>query len=94
MVNRTHPKALSDIYETLAFIPLRKKVIGHNLSRHLNYAKQNIAPRTHAFSRVFEQNVIFDFRQNRSFHSCGLGVFKTRNGEIAKWRNDEMAKWN
>ena len=21
------------------------------------------------------------------------GVFKTRNGEIAKWRNDEMAKW-
>ena len=23
-----------------------------------------------------------------------VGVFKTRNGEIAKWRNDEMAKWN
>ena len=22
------------------------------------------------------------------------GVFKTRNGEMAKWRNDEMAKWN
>ena len=21
------------------------------------------------------------------------GVFKTRNGEIAKWRNGEMAKW-
>ena len=21
------------------------------------------------------------------------GVFKTRNGEMAKWRNDEMAKW-
>ena len=21
------------------------------------------------------------------------GVFKTRNGEIAKWRNSEMAKW-
>ena len=22
-----------------------------------------------------------------------MGVFKTRNGEIAKWRNGEMPKW-
>ena len=66
MVNRTHPKALSDIYETLAFMPLRKKVIGHNLPRHF-FAKQNLE-RTRLLE-LFEQSAIFDFRQNRPFHS-------------------------
>ena len=36
-------------------------------------------------------------RERKLYFFCCIfvvGVFKTRNSEMAKWRNDEMAKWN
>ena len=44
--------------------------------------------------KEFFYHVIHLIKTSEEPFYCFLrGVFKTRNGEIAKWRNDEMAKW-
>ena len=41
----------------------------------------------------FQEFLKMVLRSKAQKESIIRGVFKTRNGEIAKWRNSEMAKW-